>query len=159
MRTSRAPGYYGFPLNRGIVKIAESRHRHIAYRPEVDDRNRLRDMLRDTFPTLVDAPIVGPPPLRVLRYGRRRLLDRAPPTSPKLVVATGGSGHAFKFAPMLGDIIATIALGEPHPLAHKFRWRTDVAPASMPRAMRLAIVSGAGTRRAAHPSTNARTRG
>ena len=53
--------------------------------------------------------------------------SRADPARPGVVVATGGSGHAFKFAPVLGDLIATIALGEPHPLAAKLRWRPEIA--------------------------------
>ena len=43
------------------------------------------------------------------------------------MVATGGSGHAFKFAPVLGALIADLALGVPHPLADRFRWRPELA--------------------------------
>lgn len=117
-------GYYGFPLNRGVVKIAN----HGTGTTQVDDEP-LREMLRATFPALVDAPIVG---RRICTYcdtvDGNFWIARHPQNS-KLVVATGGSGHAFKFAPVLGDLIATIALGEPHPLEHKFRWRTDASPA------------------------------
>lgn len=117
-------GYYGFPLNRGVVKIAN----HGTGTATVVDEP-LREMLRETFPALANAPIVA---RRICTYcdtvdGNFWIARH--PTNPKLVVATGGSGHAFKFAPVLGDLIATIALGEPHPLAHKFRWRTDAAPA------------------------------
>jgi glycine/D-amino acid oxidase-like deaminating enzyme len=117
-------GYYGFPLNRGVVKIAN----HGTGTTTVVEEP-LREMLRDTFPALLDAPIVG---RRICTYcdtvdGNFWIARH--PKNPRIVVATGGSGHAFKFAPMLGDIIATIALGEPHPLEHKFRWRTDASPA------------------------------
>ena len=116
-------GYYGFPVNRGVVKIAN----HGTGTATVVDEP-LRNMLRETFPALVDAPIVG---RRICTYcdtidGNFWIARH--PKNPQLVVATGGSGHAFKFAPMLGDMIATIALGEPHPLEHKFRWRTDASP-------------------------------
>lgn len=116
-------GYYGFPLNRGVVKIAN----HGAGTTVVDDAP-LRAMLAETFPALVDAPIVA---RRICTYcdtvdGNFWIARH--PKNPKLVVATGGSGHAFKFAPVLGDIIATIALGDPHPLEHKFRWRPDATP-------------------------------
>ncbi|MEK6573669.1 MAG: hypothetical protein AABZ58_05075, partial [Chloroflexota bacterium] len=43
-----------------------------------------------------------------------------------LVVATGGSGHALKFAPLLGGFIADTVEGAPYPYAHKFRWRPEV---------------------------------
>ena len=89
----------------------------------------LRAMLRETFPALADAPIAL---RRICVYcdtidGNFWIARH--PTRPNLVVATGGSGHAFKFAPVLGDLIASIALGEPHPLATKFRWRDAATPA------------------------------
>jgi glycine/D-amino acid oxidase-like deaminating enzyme len=127
-------GYYGFPANRdGIVKIAN----HgvgitIApgdERPAVtaEQEAALRDMLRDSFPALVDAPIVH---RRICVYcdtADENFWIARDPARLHVTVATGGSGHAFKFAPVLGDLIATIALGEPHPLAHKFRWRRELA--------------------------------
>ncbi|HSD87716.1 MAG TPA: FAD-dependent oxidoreductase [Kofleriaceae bacterium] len=125
-------GYYGFPVNRdGIVKIAN--HGTGTLLPaceEVREVNAaqeaaLRDMLRDTFPALVDAPIVGRRLCVYCDTADENFWIAPHPARPSLVVATGGSGHAFKFAPVLGDVIASIALGEPHPLAHKFRWRAD----------------------------------
>jgi len=43
-----------------------------------------------------------------------------------VVVATGGSGHAFKFAPVLGGFIADAAEGKASAILHKFRWRPEV---------------------------------
>jgi glycine/D-amino acid oxidase-like deaminating enzyme len=43
-----------------------------------------------------------------------------------LVVATGGSGHAFKFAPLLGEWIARALEGDVVP---RFRWRADLRSA------------------------------
>ena len=40
-----------------------------------------------------------------------------------LVVATGGSGHGFKFAPSLGPIIADVVERRENPWAERFRWR------------------------------------
>lgn len=51
------------------------------------------------------------------------------PDAPRQVtagVASGGSGHGFKFAPVLGEIIADAVEGRAHPLANKFRWRPEV---------------------------------
>jgi glycine/D-amino acid oxidase-like deaminating enzyme len=40
-----------------------------------------------------------------------------------LVVAAGGSGHAFKFSPLIGRLIADVAEGRPNRFAHRFAWR------------------------------------
>jgi len=129
-------GYYGFPVTAdGIVKIAN----HGTGVPIADDAERvvrpaqeaaLRAFLPTVFPALAEAPIVH---RRLCVYGDT--LDghfwiARHPERPNVVVATGGSGHAFKFAPVLGALIADLALGVPHPLAHKFRWRPELAEAT-----------------------------
>jgi glycine/D-amino acid oxidase-like deaminating enzyme len=38
-------------------------------------------------------------------------------------VAAGDSGHAFKFAPVLGPLIADVVERRPNPWAVMFRWR------------------------------------
>lgn len=126
-------GYYGFPVNRdGIVKIA-NHGTGIELAPDAP-RNvtaaqeaTLRDFLRDSFPTLADAPIVG---RRLCVYGDTRdahFWIARHPAHPNLTVATGGSGHGFKFAPVLGELIADAVLGRANRFTHKFRWRTDLA--------------------------------
>jgi glycine/D-amino acid oxidase-like deaminating enzyme len=122
-------GYYGFPAQRdGIVKIANhgtgiettsSAPRHTT----ADQESSLRDFLRGSFPALADAPIVA---RRLCVYCDTRDANfwiARHPQHPELTVAAGGSGHAFKFAPVIGPLIADIALGLPNPLAAKFRWR------------------------------------
>ncbi len=124
-------GYYGFCANdAGVVKIANhglGRPMH----PESADRvvseheiARLRAFLRDAIPALVDAPIAA---TRVCVYGDtvdQHFWIAPDPDRPGLVVAAGGSGHAFKFAPLLGDLIADAVEGEVHP---RFRWRPEIA--------------------------------
>jgi len=127
-------GYYGFPVNRnGIVKIANHGAGVVIApgdaRPEISAAQEasLRALLADTFPALVDAPIVG---RRICVYADTAdgdfLIARAP-SREHVVVATGGSGHAFKFAPVLGELIAAVAMDEPHVLADRFRWRVPTA--------------------------------
>lgn len=125
-------GYYGFPINRnGIVKIA-NHGTGIDQSPDAPrdvtpaQEAALRDMLRDSFPALADAPIVA---RRLCVYCDTRDANfwiARHPDRPDLTVATGGSGHAFKFAPVLGELIADAALGRPNRFAHKFRWRADL---------------------------------
>jgi len=88
---------------------------------------RPRDPSRaDAFPDLIDAPIVF---RRLCVYGDTRdehFWIARHPARADVAVATGGSGHAFKFAPILGDLIADLIFEEGDPaLAKKFRWRTD----------------------------------
>jgi sarcosine oxidase/L-pipecolate oxidase len=123
-------GYYGFPATRdGIVKIANhgTGIELAADAPRTvtaDQEAALRQMLRESLPGLADAPIVG---RRLCVYGDTRdahfWIARHPERA-NLTIATGGSGHGFKFAPILGELIADAVLGRGNPFAHKFRWRT-----------------------------------
>jgi len=126
-------GYYGFPINRdGVLKIAnhgpgremspDSSERAITS----EDEEKLREFLASTFPCLVDAPIVY---TRVCMYCDTHdgnFWIARDPEREGLVVAAGDSGHGFKFAPVLGEIIADTLEEKDNPLLHKFRWRPEV---------------------------------
>jgi glycine/D-amino acid oxidase-like deaminating enzyme len=128
-----ATGYYGFPINRdGVVKIANhgSGREMSPDSPErvvtVDDEKSLREFLASTFPALADAPIVY---TRVCMYCDTHDGDfwiDSDPERQGLVVAAGDSGHGFKFAPIMGEIIADAVEGKDNPLLEKFRWRPEV---------------------------------
>src|SRR4030095_3713717 len=121
-----ATGFYGFPLNRdGVVKIAnhgpgremspDSPERVVT----ADDEKNLREFLASTFPSLADAPIVYS---RVCMYCDTHdghFWIAHDPEREGLVVAAGDSGHGFKFAPVLGEIIADAVEGKHR---NKFRW-------------------------------------
>lgn len=125
-------GYYGFPATPdGIVKIA---HHGAGRQMDADDpqrtaspeqEERLREFLRGSLPGLLAAPIVS---TRLCLYcdtwDGDFLIDRHPGRA-GLTVAAGGSGHAFKFAPLLGALIAGAALDEEGGAPRsRFRWRT-----------------------------------
>jgi glycine/D-amino acid oxidase-like deaminating enzyme len=130
-------GYYGFPLNReGVVKIAnhgpgremspDSPERAVTS----DDEKNLRKFLSCTFSALADAPIVYS---RVCMYcdtNDGHFWIARDPEREGLVIAAGDSGHGFKFAPVLGEIIADAAEGKANPLLQKFRWRPEVCTGS-----------------------------
>jgi sarcosine oxidase / L-pipecolate oxidase len=122
-------GWYGFPaLPDGALKIG---HHGSGRRVDPDaprtvlasEESRLREFLRSNLPPLADAPIV-----------HRRLclycdtfdgdfwIDHDP-ERPGLAVAAGDSGHGFKFAPVLGDVIADAIERHPNAWAERFRWR------------------------------------
>jgi glycine/D-amino acid oxidase-like deaminating enzyme len=125
-------GYYGFPLNHGVVKIAnhgpgremspDSPERAVT----AEEEKEMRDFLRLTIPSLADAPIV---------YTRTCMYCDTPdghfwiapdPKRQGLVIATGDSGHGFKFAPVLGEIIADAVEERSNDFLQKFRWRPEV---------------------------------
>ncbi len=126
-------GYYGFPINRdGLVKIAnhgrgqemspESPERAVT--PE--DEKNLREFLSSTFPPLADAPIVYS---RICMYCDTHdghFWIARDPERRGLVIAAGDCGHGFKFAPVLGEIIADAVEEKPNPILHKFRWRPEL---------------------------------
>ena len=89
------------------------------------EEQNLRDFLSSTFPALADAPIVY---TRICMYcdtNDGHFWIAPDPERPGLIVATGDSGHGFKFAPVLGEIIADAVEEKANPLLQKFRWRPE----------------------------------
>src|SRR5256886_4765846 len=126
-------GYYGFPLNRdGLVKIPnhgpgremspESPQRAATS----EDEENLRKFLSWALPELAEAPIVY---TRVCMYCDTHdgnLWIAPDPEREGLVIAAGDCGHGFKFAPVLGEIIADAVEQKSNPILEKFRWRPAV---------------------------------
>jgi len=123
-------GWYGFPaLADGRVKVG---HHGPGARVDPDMRGEVsqaqvergRDFLRGSLPGLAEAPLAG---TRVCLYCDTPdgdfLID-ADPDHEGLVVATGGAGHAFKFAPLLGPLIADAVEDRPSAAGSRFQWRT-----------------------------------
>lgn len=125
-------GLYGFPANRdGVVKVA-LHDRGVEIDPDAPrevtaaQEARLRELLADALPALADAEVAY---RRLCLYADTQDEDfwiARDPARAGLTVASGGSGHGFKFAPVLGALIADAVEGRDHPLATKFRWRPDV---------------------------------
>ncbi len=134
---SSRTGWYGFPAHpdSGVVKIANHGPGwpvdpvHGARELPESALSALRTFLASTFPDLADAPVV---------YTRCCLYCDTPdehfwitrhPDVAGLTVAAGDSGHAFKFAPVLGGIIADAVEGKPSHAGNRFAWREFVAGA------------------------------
>ncbi len=123
-------GWYGFPLHprEGVVKIANhgigtELHPDDERIVNEEDVRHFRQFLRESLPVLADDPIV---------FTRRCLYDDTldghfwidhHPDIAGLTVAAGGSGHALKMAPVLGDMIAEVATGGAHRWSARYRWR------------------------------------
>lgn len=126
-------GWYGFPAQPdGTLKIA-NHGRGWDLDPDVPRvapesvDGQFRSFLRDHLPAAADAPIR----LRKLCFYADTpdgdfLVDRVPGRE-NVFVATGGSGHAFKFAPILGDCVADRVEGKENPWNHRFVWRVPAA--------------------------------
>jgi glycine/D-amino acid oxidase-like deaminating enzyme len=123
-------GWYGFPaMPNGTLKIAnhgpgQPVHPDDPRSVAPDAEDHFRRFLRSALPSLAEAPLIGS---RVCLYcdtwDGNFWIDHDP-ERPGLVVATGGSGHAFKFAPILGGLIADVVERAPNPYASRFAWRS-----------------------------------
>jgi sarcosine oxidase len=124
-------GWYGFPLHpkEGVVKIAKH-GKGLELHPEHDERvvtlqdtKNLRSFLKQTLPALANDPIV---------YTRRCCytdtldghfwIDNHPEIK-NLTIGSGGSGHGFKMGPVIGAMIADVALGGSHKWSARYHWR------------------------------------
>src|SRR5262249_36311594 len=127
-------GYNGFPLNReGIVKIAyDGSGRQVSPEPPQrsvtpEEAENLRGFLSWAFPALADTPIVY---TRVCMYCETHdgnFWIAPDPEREGLVIAAGDCGHGFKFAPVLGEIIADAVDQKSNPILEKFCWRPEVS--------------------------------
>jgi glycine/D-amino acid oxidase-like deaminating enzyme len=126
-------GYYGFPAHpvSGVVKIGRHSGGRALHPGDTEravdageDRD-LRQLLERHLPALAAWPLRA---ARTCFYSDTRdghfLID-ALPGRPRVMVATGDSGHAFKFAPVLGELLCDLATGGAHPLRARFGWRPD----------------------------------
>lgn len=86
----------------------------------------MRHMFGQFMPELAAAPVIDS---RICLYcdtpDYHFWIDRHPDLD-NLTVACGGSGHGFKFMPVLGDIIADAVEGKPNRYHGKFGWRAPV---------------------------------
>jgi len=82
-----------------------------------------RGFLRESLPALAEAPIIGRRLCLYCDTWDGNFWIARDPEWEGLVVTAGGSGHAFKFAPLIGGIIAEVVEGRPNRFAHRFAWR------------------------------------
>jgi glycine/D-amino acid oxidase-like deaminating enzyme len=129
---SSRTGWYGFPAHpdSGVVKIANHGPGWPVH-PTRDPRTvpdayaqRLRTFLAKTFPELADAPLVSTRCCLYCDTPDEHFWITRHPDNPALTVAAGDSGHAFKFAPVLGRLIADAVEGKSNAISDRFAWRT-----------------------------------
>ncbi|HEX9887137.1 MAG TPA: FAD-dependent oxidoreductase [Longimicrobiales bacterium] len=122
-------GWYGFPaLADGTVKVG---HHGSGLGPPAAQGldipaahvDRCRAFLAEALPALAGAPLAA---CRVCPYCDTFDGDfwiARDPSRPAVTVASGGSGHGFKFAPILGPLIADAVEGRRNRWGERFGWR------------------------------------
>lgn len=113
---SRHGVHYGFPLHGDSgVKIAKHHHLDQTVAPEAYDRRvsaadeaAIRAAVTDYLPA-ADGPLrAAQTCLYTMTADGDFLIDHLP-DHPRIVIASACSGHGFKFAPVIGDILADLA--------------------------------------------------
>ena len=115
--SSRYGAHYGFPsVGGGLVKIAK--HHHL---DETADPDRVERAVSDKDEAAIRAALTAHVPaadgplalaktcLYTMTPDHDFIVDRMP-DAPNVVVASVCSGHGFKFAPVMGDILADLAM-------------------------------------------------
>ena len=122
-------GWYGFPANsKGVVKMAN----HGPGRRVSPDAERVtlpeqeahcRAFLAQSVPSLASLPLDGSKMCLYCDTWDGDFWISRDPNRPGLVVSTGGSGHAFKFGPVLGKLAADALEGIENSYSERFAWR------------------------------------
>lgn len=117
-----ANNLYGFPIHRGCNGWVKAASHDFGYTVSPDDGTppdaaiieRIREQLAAVLPALRRAPLA-----RIdscvydVSPDEHFILDRLP-ADPRVVLATGLSGHAFKFGLLLGELLSSLLCdGEP----------------------------------------------
>ncbi len=111
-----AGNLYGFPIHRGCNGWVKAASHDFGYTVSPDDRTppdrvvveRIRDQLSALLPALRNAPLA-----RIdscvydVTPDEHFILDRLP-NDPRIVIATGLSGHGFKFGLLLGELLSSL---------------------------------------------------
>ena len=113
---SRHGIHYGIPPHGGAgVKIAKHHHRDETVDPDTysrtvtaDDEALIRSALADHIPAANGRLIDARTCLYTMTPDDDFIIDRAPGAA-NVIVASPCSGHGFKFAPVIGEILADLA--------------------------------------------------
>ncbi len=114
----RADGliFYGLPLRDGAVKVA-IHDRGERCHPDTVERAvdpaevaHMRDVLRDAVPDVATGAFVRGSACTYTLTPDRHFVIGTHPAHPQVSIACGFSGHGFKFAPVIGEVLADLAL-------------------------------------------------
>jgi sarcosine oxidase len=108
--------FYGFPADAAGVKVAKHHHFDEAVDPDHYDRAAsaadeavIRRVLKAHLPDADGRLLAAQACLYTMTPDSDFILDRLP-GCPQIIVAAPCSGHGFKFAPVIGEILADLAV-------------------------------------------------
>jgi len=108
--------FYGFPADRDGIKVAKHHHGDKAVDPDRYDRTVsaqdeaiIRMALKAHVPDADGRLLAAKTCLYTMTPDGDFILDRLPGW-PRIIVAAPCSGHGFKFAPVIGEILADLAV-------------------------------------------------
>jgi sarcosine oxidase/L-pipecolate oxidase len=134
-------GYYGFPPVDGVIKIGlhgagyayfhdgaptpktAITHPQSGSQVPLEFIQNLRGFLQDHFPLIADLDISKSYMCWYCDSVDGDFFISKVPGQPNVIIAAGGSGHAFKFAPMIGDIVVDAYEGIITPATKRYQWR------------------------------------
>jgi len=115
--------FYGFPLSKTGdpdepkgIKLGLHMPGVITHPDQIDrdihetDQETIRYFIETYMPQLRDQPIQYKTCMYTYTPDEHFILDYLPGTGKKVMVAGGFSGHGFKFAPVIGEILADLCL-------------------------------------------------
>jgi sarcosine oxidase len=112
---SRHGIHYGFPLRSGAIKVAKHHHRDQSVDADAHDRTvsredemLIRAAIAEHLPAANGRLIKAETCLYTMTPDGDFVIDRLP-NAPQIVIASPCSGHGFKFAPAIGEILADLA--------------------------------------------------
>jgi sarcosine oxidase len=107
--------HYGFPLDEIGIKFAKHYHADETIDPDACDRSAsandealIRPALAECLPAANGRLLQAKICLYSMTPDGDFLIDRVP-GAPQIVFASPCSGHGFKFAPVIGEILADLA--------------------------------------------------
>jgi sarcosine oxidase len=116
---SRHGMHYGIPPRETIhlgIKVAKHHHRGETVDPDgydrtvsAEDEALIRAALADHLPAANGRLLTAKTCLYTMTPDGHFLIDRLP-DAPNIIVASPCSGHGFKFAPVIGEILADLAI-------------------------------------------------
>ena len=109
--------YYGFPVWRGILNVADDNWgdftdpNEVDRSPDAETRARLQAWVEALFPNRGWQHVHTETCLYTNTPDDDFIIDRHPDI-PNVIIGAGFSGHGFKFTPLIGELLVQLALGE-----------------------------------------------